>query len=245
LPSTFLNVFEDTKVVMRVVDNIFIHLDKTELVKEQKLNRIDDNIILQFIDESSKLIEPKAVYTFVKVLSIDGDEVTFDGGFKLKSKILADRLQKGQLVAPYVITIGSKLEKLASERAKKSLIESFVCERIADFSLSKARQYLKSLVEKEFGCEVSSFGPGIGTGELFSLDQQKVLFQILEPQKNIGVTLSPSCLMIPRKSVSGIFFATNQEYVACQNCPRKCESRKKAYSGVYKPVECEDGHTIT
>ncbi|MEM3404326.1 MAG: vitamin B12 dependent-methionine synthase activation domain-containing protein [Nitrososphaeria archaeon] len=229
---------------MIVLHNIVITLDKAELVQTQKLNKIDDDIISSLLDETSKLIKPKAVYTTVKVLNVNGNDVALEGDFTFKSVMLASKLRRDQLVAPYVITIGRELEKLASERAKKSLIESFVCERIADLALSKTRQYLKSLVEEELGGKVSSLGPGTGTGELFSLDQQKVLFQILDPHKNIGVVLSPSYLMIPRKSVSGVFFALDQEYVVCQNCPRKCESRKKAYSGVYKPVECGYDHPM-
>jgi len=82
-------------------------------------------------------------------------------------------------------------------------------------------------VEETLGANVSCFSPGSGTGRLFGIEQQRVLFEILDPKKNIKVELAPSFLMVPRKSVSGIYAVTRQEYFACQYCPReRCQNRK-------------------
>jgi len=83
------------------------------------------------------------------------------------------------------------------------------------------------------GDEVSSFGPGEGTGKLFGIEQQTVLFQILQPFNSIGVQLTPSLLMMPKKSVSGVFAITDEEYIACQYCPKKCENKSSAFRGEY------------
>jgi hypothetical protein len=98
------------------------------------------------------------------------------------------------------------------------------------------------LIESELGGKVSSFGPGTGTGILFDIKQQKVLFKILDPMKSIGVQLSSSYLMIPRKSVSGVFASIDEEYVACQYCPKKCDGRRAAFIGQYRSINCE--HTL-
>jgi len=46
----------------------------------------------------------------------------------------------------------------------------------------------------------------------------------------VGVTLSNSLLMIPRKSLSGIYFPTESPFMACQLCPKQsCPSRKAGY----------------
>jgi len=90
-------------------------------------------------------------------------------------------------------------------------------------------------VEESLGDKVSDFGPGEGTGELFGIEQQTVLFRILQPLKSIGVQLTPSYLMIPKKSESGVFAVTDEEYVACQYCPKKCEYRETAFRGKYQP----------
>jgi hypothetical protein len=44
------------------------------------------------------------------------------------------------------------------------------------------------------------------------------------------VRLTESMLMIPRKSVSGIFFPSEEGFVACQLCEREnCPSRKAPF----------------
>ncbi len=48
----------------------------------------------------------------------------------------------------------------------------------------------------------------------------------------IGVELTPSMLMPPAKSGSGLFFASAREYENCQLCPRTdCPNRRAEFSG--------------
>jgi hypothetical protein len=227
---------------MKVFDHIPVTLDVVEFIKIQGIRKITEQELSSLIEKACQLMEPKAVYTFLRTLNVDNPKVHVEGGHVLDSVILSDTLRGGQTIAPYVITIGPGVEKLASEEAKKSILKSWILEKVGDYALSKAREYAKSEIEKQMESKVSSFGPGTGTGKLFDIRQQEVLFKILEPQNKIGVKLTPSYLMIPRKSVSGVFASTNTEYVACQYCPRKCESRKKNFSGEYHPIECEHKH---
>lgn len=226
---------------MEVLDCIPVRLDVVEFIKTQGIRKITEHEVSLLMEKASQLIEPKAVYTFLRTLNVDNPKVQLEGGHVIDSIILSDVLRNGQTIAPYVITIGPGVEKLASEEAKSSILKSWILEKVGDYALSKAREHTQSEIEKQMESKVSSFAPGTGTGKLFDIRQQIVLFKILEPQNKIGVTLTPSYLMIPRKSVSGVFASTKIEYIACQYCPRKCESRKKSFSGEYHPIECEQG----
>ena len=193
------------------------------------------------MEKSLSLIEPKAVYAFTRVVSIKGSEIVLESGHTLKSIILGDVLTLGQEVAPYVVTIGPRLEEEASKMGASNVLGAFALEKVGDYAVSKASAQLRRVVEKRLGTIVSSFGPGTGSGRLFGIEQQKVLFNMLNPLKNIGVRLTPSFLMVPRKSVSGVFAATLNEYVACQYCPReKCEHRRRPFAGEYAPIKCRD-----
>jgi hypothetical protein len=192
------------------------------------------------IKKGLKIIKPKAVYTFAKVKEIKKTKVCLDAGGFIQSKILADLLELEQTVAPFVTTIGGGLEHEASKEGKTSILNAWILEQTGDYALGKASAYVKSRVEETLGGKVSSFSPGSGTGRLFSIEQQKVIFEILDPPKNIGVNLSPSFLMVPRKSVSGVYAVTRQEYVACQYCPReRCINRRKPFSGEYFSLNCD------
>ena len=219
---------------MEVIDPIPVKFDVGELLRSQRVGRLKEKEVAPLIEKCYQLIEPKAVYTFVNVTSIEKDEVHLKSGHVVKSIILADMLENDQTIVPYVVTIGLRLEKQASSEAKSSLLRAWALERMGDYALGKAAAYVRCRVEEKMGSPVSSFGPGTGTGKLFGIEQQEILFQILDPPKSIGVCLTPSYLMVPRKSVSGTFAVTRREYVACQYCPReRCEGRRRPYSGEY------------
>ena len=221
----------------QVVDHIPVKYDEEELLRKLNIETLkgQKKEIISLIEESRELIEPKAVYTQLKVVKIAGDSVCLDSGDVLKGVILADLLKCGQKVAPYIVTLGPKLENRASKLARNNVFLAFILNKIGDHALEIARGNIELLVEKTLGDKVSDFGPGEGTGELFGIEQQAVLFRILQPFENIGVRLTPSYLMIPKKSVSGVFAVTDEEYVACQYCPKECEERRSAFRGEYQP----------
>ena len=227
----------------KVIDSVPVKLDVEEFLKTKEVDRLRGRLenmeIAALIERCSRLIAPKAVYRPVGVMSIENDEIRLKSGHTLKSIVLADTLECGQTIVPRVVTIGPRLEKEASKEGRSSVLQGWILERMGDYALGKAVAHVRSLAEKSLGKAVSSFSPGSGTGRLFSIEQQDILFEILDPQRNIGVRLTESYLMVPRKSSSGVFAATRQEYVACQYCPRKCEFRGKPFSGEYVSIRCE------
>lgn len=227
----------------KVIDSVPVKLDAEEFLKNKEVDRLRGRLknmeIAPLIERCSRLIAPKAVYRPVEVMNIENDEIRLKSGHTLKSIVLADTLECDQTIVPRVVTIGPRLEKEASKEGRSSVLQGWILERMGDYALGKAVAHVRSLAEKSLGKAVSSFGPGSGTGRLFSIEQQDILFEILDPQRNIGVHLTESYLMVPRKSSSGVFAATRQEYVACQYCPRKCEFRGKPFSGEYVSIRCE------
>ena len=79
----------------------------------------------RLIEKTQGLVEPRAVYTYVEVAEIEGDNVHLRNGAKFKSIILGDLLKQGQNVAPYVATIGFRLDdelsKLVNDSTEISL----------------------------------------------------------------------------------------------------------------------------
>jgi len=220
-----------------ILNPITIKLEETELIQSLggKVPRLKEEVG-SILKQYASLIEPKAVYTSSRVKSIEHDRVHFDKDVVLKGLILADMLELGQEVVPYVVTVGPELENKASEEG--SLLREWIIEKMADYALEKATAQVKSQVTSyasKVGNVMSTFSPGTGTGELFGIEQQENLFRLVDSAESIGVRLTPSHLMVPRKSVSGILAATNEEYVACEYCPRVCDSRRKPFRGGYRP----------
>jgi len=217
-----------------VIDRIPLNLDSKEFLSTQKLGRVQEKEVEDLIEKGRQLVEPKVVYSLMKVTAISDDEVNLEGGYSMKSMVLADKLHSQQTIAPLVVTIGSKLEEQASQYAKTSVLKSYILERIGDFALRKARTSIEVQIAKQLGERISRFEPGGGTGKAFNIEQQKVLFNILDPANNIGVRLLPSLLMIPRKSSSGVYASIEEHFFDCQYCPAKCDYRKAPFTGEYR-----------
>jgi hypothetical protein len=70
-----------------------------------------------------------------------------------------------------------------------------------------------------------------GSLEDWPITEQPKLFSLFgDTEKSIGVKLTASLLMIPRKSISGILFPSEEGFVSCRLCPREnCPSRKAEF----------------
>ena len=221
---------------MNVIDPVPVELVATELTRELKPPKLTEELV-KLLEKARPLIEPKAACTTTHVTSCEDDLVYLESGHALKGVVIADMLEAGQEIIPYVVTIGPKLETEIGK--EKNLLHSYLLDIIGNYALHKAMSYVKSRETEALGDRretVSDFSPGTGTGEFFGLDQQKPLFEILHPAAaTIGVHLSSSLMMVPRKSESGILAATQYEYVACAHCPRKqCDSRSAPFVGEYQ-----------
>jgi hypothetical protein len=71
-----------------------------------------------------------------------------------------------------------------------------------------------------------------GSLEDWPIEEQSPLFSILNGvEEYTGVGLAENFLMIPRKSVSGIYFPTETEFYSCQLCIKeRCPGRRAGYS---------------
>jgi hypothetical protein len=221
---------------LHMIENIPVEYDEGELLQQLGVERImgRKEEVISLIKESRGMLEPKAVYTYLKVVEVDGDRVMLENGETLKSIVLGDLLSTGQEVAPYIVTVGGRLEEEVSRLGFSNIFSAWALDIIGSYAIRNARLYLKSIVEGRLGDHVSGFDPGSGTGKLFDIKQLPTLFRILSLSSKIGVKLIPAGSMIPQKTIAGIFAATGEEYVACQYCPRDCEFRRVAYQGEYR-----------
>jgi hypothetical protein len=142
--------------------------------------------------------------------------------------VLRKNLDEVERVFPYVITIGNKLKEMAGE--SKDLIKEYYFDVIGNIALSATRKFLEKQLQSRYGLDGMSFmSPGSLTD--WPIEEQKPLFSLFEEEETpVGVKLTKSLLMLPAKSISGIYFPTEVSFFSCQLCPRNdCPSRKAAY----------------
>ena len=216
-------------MTMPILENIQIQLDLDAIRRRLHLKRDNDlNAVQDLVNIAQPLVEPKVLYKTCYIEEKLAESVIIEG-LQLSSKVLRKNLDKIERVFPFVITIGNKFgEKLDN---CKDLLEKFYLDTIGNVALNQARLVLRDHLKQKYAIEKTAF---MAPGSLpnWPIEQQKPLFKLLgDVQTSIGVTLTESLLMLPAKSVSGIYFPTETSFFSCQLCPReRCDSRKAKYN---------------
>ncbi len=220
---------------MEVLNSIPIELDLEAVLKRMRLRNRSDNIvgnIREMLDIARPIARPKAVYEVAYVENKNGDSLEI-GGVKFTSRVLRVNLDKVERVFPYVVTCGRELEEI--EIPSTDFIKGYYLDQIKETTVVLARQYVEDYLKKRYALgQLSRMAPGAGAEIDWPIMQQKELFSLFggreKVEELIGVRLTDSFLMVPIKSVSGIFFPTEVSFESCQLCPReRCIGRRAAY----------------
>ncbi|MBN1997287.1 vitamin B12 dependent methionine synthase [candidate division KSB1 bacterium] len=208
-------------------------LDKQAFLTKIRLERMPEcrASAEKFIAEVVPSAKPKALLKLCQVKTSPPDIVWIDG-IEFSSRILYQQVKHLNRVFPYVATCGRELHDypvLAND-----FMERFWLDCLQEFALEIAVEHLHRYLAEKYAVEkFSSMNPGSATADVWPIEQQKQLFQLLgETQKLVGVELTPSYLMIPYKSVSGVFYETEKTFISCHLCPRvNCRQRRAAFRG--------------
>jgi hypothetical protein len=227
---------------MEILDDIRIRLDMHEIKKTLHLEgREDSRKIHVLTKEIQPLLRAKAAYRTCYIGSTSEDAIVVEG-FHFTSRVLSRQLDNVGRVFPFVVTIGSGLEEYA--RTCSDFLKQYYIDTIGNIALISVRKYLEDHLRSKFALSCISY---MSPGSLkdWDLNGQRPLFSVLGDVKgSIGVYLTETLLMIPAKSLSGIFFPTDIPFYSCQLCPREnCPARRAKYN---KKQAMEYGiHTAT
>ena len=214
---------------MPILDNIQIKINVDLVRKRLHLKRDSDlKTVQDLVQIAQPLVEPKVLYKVSYIEEKLDDGVVVEG-LRLISNVLRKNLDAVERVFPFVITIGNKFGETLD--AYDDLLEKFYLDTIGNVALNQVRLAFKDHLKQKYAIEKTAF---MEPGSLanWPIEQQKPLFKLLgDVQASIGVRLTESLLMLPAKSISGIYFPTETSFFSCQLCPReRCESRRAKYS---------------
>ncbi len=218
---------------MEVLHDIPVNLELEALLKKLRMRNKSEGIkksVREVIEIACPVARPKAVYEVSYVENKNGDSLEI-GGVRFTSRVLRVNLDKVERVFPYVVTCGREVDEI--ELPPHDFIKSYYLDQTREAILALAREYLEDYLKKKYALgKISRMSPGAGSLNDWPLDQQKELFSIFgNVEELIGVRLTDKCLMLPVKSVSGVYFPTEVTFTSCQLCPReRCIGRKAAYA---------------
>ena len=215
---------------METIGQIPVTLDPGEIAARLRFDpvRASFESLDELIALAQELIRPRAVYE-VAYTGAKGEGTVEVSRVTFESPILRKNLETANKVFPYIITVGPDLERAAS--AQGDLLRQYYLEEMANMALESAAGWLSGRLESLYGVTgLANISPG--SLEDWPITEQTKLFSIFgDTERSIGVRLTDSMLMLPRKSISGILFPSEKGFVACQLCEReRCPGRKAAYS---------------
>lgn len=188
---------------------------------------------LSLLDRLAPFARPKGVLTEAKVERCPDPDRILVGGVEFTSRLLADNLGDEDVAWPYIATCGREIYDSVSAIADP--FERYWGEEVMQAALSEAMDALERyLAASVFPGKTAVMSPG--SLPEWPIGQQTPLFRLLgDGALRCGVELTASLLMIPNKSVSGIRFHNEHEYVNCRLCPReRCPNRKAEFAGAGK-----------
>ena len=191
------------------------------------------SLVDEYIENYHNLVESTYSYTFRNIESFDGDRVYLSDSVFLESKVISSLFKRCDKLAVLIMTIGSHLEEMVDYLSENGLVlQATVLDAIG----SGAAEQMAGLIEEriqnvaEMRDQVISrrFSPGYCD---WNVNQQEIIFKILNDD-TAGVSLTDECLMIPRKSVSGIIGIGDknsgvEDYNPCFTCTNEdCPGRR-------------------
>jgi hypothetical protein len=192
-------------------------------------------LINDHLDEAQQLVKPSYSYLISRVELVYGASVLLDNGTVFHSQIVARTLEKADEVIVFALTIGSELEDEAARLAREGFIlQATTLETIGSLYTKQLADWVETRIgdlARAWGCTASQrFSPGHCD---WDVSQQKAVFRMLG-EDCAGIHLTDSCLMIPRKSMSGIIGIGGSDingYNPCTTCEKHdCVGRRSAKS---------------
>jgi len=224
-------------VLMEILPNVKDH-ELARLLggrKGRKLSPALKKKVKKLKDKTSRIIKPRIHFKKHKIQEISRGGVQLATDTNLKSPKLSRTVQGSQEVVCFVGTIGRGIEKEIKRLLnQKRLSEAYVLDAMGSALVESLVDKFHFHLDQHFKAQDKALGLRFSPGYCdWPVTEQKKLFELLEPQK-AGIELTESCLMQPRKSISGViplFPADNGheqgDYNPCWECEKlDCTARR-------------------
>ena len=196
-----------------------VSLDKLEVLRYLGHNgqEIDSDLNLRInecIKETKKEIDTKYIY---EIYDIKNDLDLYTIEFKntnliLKSKDVSELLKDCDKCVLMCATLGFNIEKNIRRYSYNDLTKGIIVDACATTSIEEICDLIQDNILQQMSKEGNSltmrYCPGYGDLDISAI---KDILQVLDAHKRIGVTVTNTGIMIPRKSVVALIGITNKK----------------------------------
>lgn len=213
-----------------VITDLYPSLDVAHVLRGQGVDptRARSGVVAvaqEVVAEAQALLAPAALYTTLPVRDFRHQRVVLEGGAVFLGSLVSRALAGATEVDIVVCTIGPALEEYVDTLiATGDVVRAMAFDGAGVAALGEVSRMVVARIRDQ--APVRGLGTGMRASpgqEGWLLEQQRVLFGLL-PAEEIGVRLTESCLMLPRKSVSfviGLGPEMRPDAVTCDFCSKR------------------------
>jgi hypothetical protein len=225
---------------MKILENIPLDIpqdigkDFLEKVMGSTINAPMERMLKEKTSVCIQSMTPKAIYDRFEIDKVEEDLVHFKSGHIFCGPNISKILTGSKTAIITIFTLGSRVDQTINEESQSGdMLATIIMDSITTSLLDILGDFVGEKIKKE-GIEQQNWGTtcAYSPGQYkWTIEEQKKIFDMIDG-KTIGVELNESYLMVPFKSISGVYgFGPEDEIdetrVACDLCPREnCIGRR-------------------
>jgi hypothetical protein len=153
--------------------------------------------------EAKELVRPAAIWDFLPVREILHEQVVLNGGLRIGGGHLGAVVGGASELMIAVCTIGPVISERVRELQRgRQMLRGILLDSLGSWAVEVLRQQLCRRLEAEAAAAGQHLSTCMSPGDSgWSLQDQRTIFTLVDAAR-IGVSLSPSLVMLPLKSLS-------------------------------------------
>ena len=209
--------------------------------KNQEMDSITSRLIDESIEEIAALSKERYTYKFFDILRGKGKLWLKDSKLKLPGDSIAKHLENSQVCVLIAASLGHHVDTRIRYYEKISMTKALILDAAAtaliEETCDRVCEEIESELIKDNKALTTRFSPGYGD---LPIDIQDDFLSVINARKSIGLSVSSSSILIPRKSVTAVAGVISrdekQEKSSCSSCSKysDCRFSKEGFGCGYK-----------
>lgn len=223
-------------LAVETIDPLIVEPNRRELMRylgysrSKAETRLLPEIFERALSSGQAVLQPRGAYCIYRIDQCE-PACLFLGGASLAGQV-ATYLKSAERVVVFVVTVGHRITELSRQAsARGDTPTCWALDALGSWAAEAAVEALMLRLTRDLA-PAETLSPRYSPGYCgMRLTEQEALFQLV-PADSIGVTLLPSMLMQPLKSVSGLVGIGARDHseparVPCENCDAEhCTMRR-------------------
>ncbi|KOA21524.1 vitamin B12 dependent methionine synthase, activation domain [Clostridium homopropionicum DSM 5847] len=196
--------------------------------KKGNIGESISQLIDECIEEIKKYSNYKYTYKLFEIKQLEEEIELLNSNLILKGSDISHHLKDSTMCAVLGVTLGSLVDTKIKLYEKTNLTKALILDACASTAIEwvcdEASNKIKEEALNNYDLGITyRYSPGYGD---FAIDIQPEIINALEAQKKIGLTVTETNILIPRKSVTAIIGFQDKNIISIHPGCRTCNNSK-------------------